>query len=263
MLVDGKAVATKILADVAIEVSALVKAPKLSAITCAPNFETQKYLQLKKQKAASVGIGLNVVELSQMATTSEVVACVKQVAKESDGIVVQLPLPPQIDRDAVLRAVPMEKDPDGFLYGVNEKACLSPVVGAIDEISKLHQIIWSDKKVCVLGQGRLVGLPATVYAKSKGAQVQVFDIDTFDEAELKNADIIVSGIGRPHFIVRKMVKPGVIIFDAGASEDGGVLAGDVDAEVAKVASLMTPVPGGIGPITIAYLLRNLLHLQSQ
>ncbi|MCA9359131.1 bifunctional 5,10-methylenetetrahydrofolate dehydrogenase/5,10-methenyltetrahydrofolate cyclohydrolase [Candidatus Kaiserbacteria bacterium] len=263
MMVDGKAIATKILTEISKEVGQLSRPPKLSAITCAPNFETQKYLQLKKAKAASVGIGLNVVELSQMATTAEVVASIKQVLKDSDGIVVQLPLPPQIDRDAVLRAVPVEKDPDGFLYGVTVNACLSPVVGAIDEISKFYNVDWAGKKVIVLGQGRLVGLPAAAYARSKSDMVQVFEIDTFDEKELKTADIIVSGIGRPHFITKKMVKPGVVIFDAGTSEDGGVLVGDVHTEVASVASLLTPVPGGIGPITIAYLLRNLLRLSSQ
>lgn len=263
MMVDGRAIATKILTEISKEVRQLSRPPKLSAITCAPNFETQKYLQLKKAKAASVGIGLNVVELSQMATTAEVVASIKQVLKDSDGIVVQLPLPPQIDRDAVLRAVPVEKDPDGFLYGVAENACLSPVVGAIDEISKFYNVDWAGKKVIVLGQGRLVGLPAAAYARSKSDTVQVFEIDTFDEKELKTADIIVSGIGRPHFITKKMVKPRVVMFDAGTSEDGGVLVGDVHTEVASIASLLTPVPGGIGPITIAYLLRNLLRLSSQ
>ncbi|MCA9356841.1 bifunctional 5,10-methylenetetrahydrofolate dehydrogenase/5,10-methenyltetrahydrofolate cyclohydrolase [Candidatus Nomurabacteria bacterium] len=263
MLVDGKAIAGYILEAVAREVTALDYVPKLSVITCAPNFETQKYLEMKKQKAGAVGINLNVVELAVDSVTKDVTDCIEQVAKESDGVLVQLPLPSQIDREVVLSAVPVDKDPDGFLYGREEGACLPPVVGAIDEISTKYNLDWASKKVIVLGQGRLVGQPAASYAEKNGAEVTIFTKETFDQSKLKTADIIISGIGQPHFITRELVKDGVIIFDAGASEDGGVLAGDVHPEVAEVASLFTPVPGGIGPITIAYLLRNLLRLVRQ
>ncbi|MCB9812553.1 bifunctional 5,10-methylenetetrahydrofolate dehydrogenase/5,10-methenyltetrahydrofolate cyclohydrolase [Candidatus Nomurabacteria bacterium] len=261
MLVDGKTIAAEILAEVAKTVAGGPKGPpRLSAITCAPNFETQKYLEMKRTKAASVGVVLNVVELPQGATTEMAAACIRQVAAQSDGIVVQLPLPPQIDREAVLTAVPVSKDPDGFRYGEVPEACLSPVVGAIDEISRRHDVAWEGKQVVVLGGGRLVGQPAAAYARGRGAMVTVLTRDTYDTAALRPADIIVSGIGQPHFITADLVKPGVVIFDAGTSEDGGVLVGDVDPAVAAQAALLTPVPGGIGPITIAYLLRNLVQL---
>ncbi len=261
---DGKAIAEGILAEVAKVVAARPKGgPQLTAITCAPNFETQKYLEMKKQKAFSAGVSLNIVELPAEATTEEVVACVLRVGSETDGVVVQLPLPVQVDKDVVLEAVPLNKDPDGFRYGKEEDSCLPPVVGAIDEISKVHDISWADKEVVILGEGRLVGLPSKHYAEARGAKVTTMNKDTFSEESLKKADIIVSGIGQPGFIKADMVKEGVVIFDAGTSEEGGVLVGDVAKEVASKAKLLTPVPGGIGPITIAYLLRNLVHLVRQ
>lgn len=263
MLVDGKALAAAILVDVKNEVEKLGFSPRLSAITCAPNFETRKYLEIKKTKAAAVGITLNVVELPADVTTDEAVACVKQVSEQSDGVVVQLPFPVQINRDKLIQAVPVMKDPDGFRYGEVIEACFSPVVGAIDEIGKQHGVSWSGKKVVILGDGLLVGRPSVVYARNKTAQVVVLTKDTYDQNQLLLADIIISGIGQPHFIKSEMVKEEVIIFDAGTSEDGGVLVGDVDPMVGSKAKLLTPVPGGIGPITIAYLLRNLVNLVRQ
>lgn len=263
MLVDGKLIATGILESVAKKVSTLSHAPRLTAVTCAPNFETQKYLKMKKAKASSVGVVLNVVELPEEATTQEVILCVMQVAKVSDGVVIQLPLPPRIDRDAVLATVAPSKDPDGFQYGVVDGVVFTPVVGAIDEISKYYHVDWSGKKVVVLGEGRLVGKPAAYYARQRGADVQVMVKETFDAAVLKTADIIVSGAGQAKLITADSIKEGVVVFDAGTSEDGGVLVGDAAPDVASKASLLTPVPGGIGPITIAYLLRNLVQLARQ
>jgi methylenetetrahydrofolate dehydrogenase (NADP+)/methenyltetrahydrofolate cyclohydrolase len=260
MLVDGKKIASDLLLEVSAKVSKLEKTPRLSAITCAPNFETQKYLEMKKKKAASVGVILNVVELPEDARTEDVLSCLREVCKVSDGVVVQLPLPPQIDRDKVLESIPVDKDPDGFKFGVVEAACLSPVVGAIDEISRRHGVDWEDKKVVILGEGRLVGVPCLHYVHTKKSQVEIFNKDNFVESKLEDADIIITGIGQPNFIRDYHIKNGVVIFDAGTSEDGGVLVGDVSIEVGHKASLLTPVPGGIGPITIAYLLRNLVDL---
>jgi len=264
MIVDGKTIASDILAEVQATVAVhSVHTPRLSAITCAPNFETRRYLAMKKEKAALVGININLVELASDASTEDVIACVERVAKASDGVVVQLPLPSQINREAVLGSVPVDKDPDGFYYGLSDQACLPPVVGAIDEISSRYRVDWKDKEVVVLGQGRLVGLPVTHYAVAVGSKVRTYTRANITEIELGTADIIVSGIGQPHFVTKDMVKAGVVVFDAGTSEDGGVLVGDVHPEVGSVASLFTPVPGGIGPITIAYLLRNLSKLVSQ
>lgn len=263
MIVDGKALATTLLKSVQAEVDTAGQTFTMTAVTCAPNFETKKYLTMKKRQAAAVGVSLNVVELPHDATTEQTVACVEVVAAESDGVVVQLPLPDHIDKDAVLAAVPVEKDPDGFAYGEKRDRLLPPVVGAIDVISNAHAIEWKNKRVVILGTGRLVGTPAARYARKRGARVRIYDKSNLDMASLKTADIIVSGIGQPAFLTVDMLGHGVVVFDAGTSEDGGVLVGDAHADVATIASLVTPVPGGIGPITIAYLLKNLVTLARQ
>ena len=113
----------------------------------------------------------------------------------------------------------------------------------------------------VLGAGRLVGAPVARFLNSAGAQVTTLtELDEQPFEIIKTADVIVTGIGQPHFIKPEHVKEGVVIFDAGTSEDGGFMVGDVEPDVAHKAALFTPVPGGIGPITVALLLRNLASL---
>jgi methylenetetrahydrofolate dehydrogenase (NADP+)/methenyltetrahydrofolate cyclohydrolase len=253
MIIDGKATAKRIYDEVARDVATLSKQPVMAAIACAPNFETQKYLELKKRKAAEVGIALRVVELPEDVSTEEAIACVLAVAPQVDGVVVQLPFPPHIDREALLSAVPADKDPDGFSYGQIEGACVPPVTGAILVIADAYEVTLFDKNIAVLGAGRLVGAPVTILTEA----------DTNIEDVLNNAEVIITGIGRPHFVTPDMVKEGVLIFDAGTSEDGGVVVGDVRPDVADKAALFTPVPGGIGPVTVAVLLRNLVTLVRQ
>lgn len=262
MKVDGKTIATDILEQLKKSIQSERKLT-LSAITCTPNFETQKYLELKKRRAAAVGISLNVIELPASATTGQVIECVQAVAQQSDGVVVQLPLPEHIESDAVLRAVPKAKDPDVFSYGEKNDRVLPPVIAAIAVISQIHELEWKNKRVVVLGQGRLVGIPAARYARKQGARVRVYEKGTLDVSSLKTADIIISGMGQPRFIEPQMVSEGVIIFDAGTSEDGGELVGDMHPDTADHTALYTPVPGGIGPLTIALLLRNLYDLSRQ
>jgi methylenetetrahydrofolate dehydrogenase (NADP+)/methenyltetrahydrofolate cyclohydrolase len=262
MKVDGKKIAEDIIKQLKLDMSSVPKLV-LTAVVCAPNFETQRYLALKQKRAAAVGISLNVVELPQDVTTDQAIECVTTVAQHSAGVVVQLPFPEHVDKDALLRSVPVNKDPDGFSYGEKRDRLLPPVAGAIDEISKVHEIEWKNKKVVILGKGRLVGIPVARYARKQGAKVRVYEDGTLDTSSLKTADIIVSGIGQPKFITADMVREGVVLFDAGTSEDGGELVGDMHPDVANVASLYTPVPGGIGPLTIALLLRNLYDLSRQ
>jgi methylenetetrahydrofolate dehydrogenase (NADP+)/methenyltetrahydrofolate cyclohydrolase len=230
-------------------------------ITCAPNFETQKYLALKKRRAREVGIALSLIEFQADATTAMLVDAVTVAARTSSGVVVQLPLPAHIDREAVLAAIPVTHDPDGFWYGSHGSACVPPVVEAIAEILRRYEVPCAEAQVVVLGAGRLVGRPAVAYMQAAGAHVSLFTEPSVAQQEaLKTADIIISGIGVSHYITPDMVKSGVVVCDAGTSEDGGILVGDVDPAVAEKAALFTPVPGGIGPITIAALLSNLVKL---
>ncbi len=261
MIIDGKAIAERIYGEVAAMASACSRTPRLAAVTCNPNFETRKYLELKKKKAAEVGVTLDVIELKDTISTEEAVASIEALLPSVDGVVVQLPFPPHIDRELLLNSIPADKDPDGFGYGEKEGACLPPVVAALAEIAKTYGFVFKDRKVAVLGQGRLVGMPVATFLKREGAHVTVVTEENIAPREiLKSAEIIVSGIGKPHFITVDDVPSGSIVFDAGTSEDGGFMVGDVHPNVAFKAALITPVPGGIGPITIAVLLRNLVSL---
>lgn len=262
-MVDGKAIAAAIIADTRARVGVLraFGVPTLAIITCAPDFATRKYLDLKQRKAAAAGVAVVVEELPETATTAEVVAAIAAAALTCPGVVVQLPLPRHVDREAVLAAVPVTHDPDGFWYGRNPEALPSPVVVAVAEIATQHGLVFKGKKVVVLGNGRLVGQPITSFLRAEGAEVVVVTAESAGGPEaLAAADIIVSGVGKPHLITADMVQEGVVVFDAGTSEDGGVLAGDMHPLVASKAALFTPVPGGIGPVTVAALLANTVTL---
>lgn len=265
MLVDGKAIAQEVLETVATSVAAGSSVPKLAIVTCAPNFETGKYLELKKRRAKEVGINATVIELMEDCTTEECIKTLEVAVDQSDGVVVQLPLPDHIDTDQVLARIPASHDVDGIHYD-GEYGALPPVVGAIAQIAQRHEVSLGGKQVVVIGAGRLVGTPALLWAHEQGATVTLLTKET-DEGEsttaLATADIIISGAGVPGLITKDKIKDGVVIFDAGTSEDGGTLVGDADPNVAEVASLLTPVPGGIGPVTIACLLHNLVSLRQK
>ncbi len=255
MIIDGKKIAEGVYEKLRADVALLARAPRLAVITCAPNFETQKYLALKEKKAHDVGILTKIIELTEESVTEDFLIAVKFAVSEADGVIVQLPLPAHIDTEVVLNAIPHTHDVDALNH-TNTKV-LSPVVGALYEILLLNNIDVREKQVTVIGSGRLVGLPASQWFMRAGAHVSVVIKDTVNISEYtKNADIIVCGAGVPGLLTPDMVKDGVIILDAGTSEDGGVLKGDAHSDCALKASLFTPVPGGIGPMTIAILLRN-------
>lgn len=266
MIVDGKQIAADIAELVAntIKIEAII--PKMVVLTCDPNFETRKYLELKKKKAEALGVNIEVKELAPSSSTDDMLTAIKAAIDSADGIIVQLPLPKTIDTAEVLKAVPATHDVDAFSYTGDIDQVLPPVVGAIEEIAIRHKVSFSGKTVVIFGSGRLVGAPAAIYARSKGAKVIVLTETNTQEERLKataSADIIILGAGKPNLLTPEMVKSGVVVFDAGASEDGGLLVGDASSEVAAKAGVFTPVPGGIGPITVALLYRNLLELKAR
>jgi methylenetetrahydrofolate dehydrogenase (NADP+)/methenyltetrahydrofolate cyclohydrolase len=261
MIVDGKAIAENIYRSIKIELQGGVHPPTLTVFACAPNIETKKFLEIKKRRAAELGIDVAMMEFAADSTTAEVVEVVKVAASRAEGIIVQLPFPSSIDTEQVISSLPARLDVDALHYDGGSDMILPPVVGAIAEIARVHEVSFSGKQVVVLGHGRLVGKPAALWAKAEGAIVTVIDKNTSDASDvLLSADIIISGTGSPSLITPDKIKEGVIIFDAGTSEEGGQLKGDADPACAARAALFTPVPGGIGPITIALLFRNLLVL---
>lgn len=264
MIVDGRTIAGLIYKEIQNEVSHMRTKPHLTVFTCAPNFETQKYLLLKKRKALEVGVSVNVIEFPSTITTEEVITSVIHARMQTDGIVVQLPFPKHVNIDAVLQAIPKACDVDAVHYDGSDDVVLPPVVGAIKEVAVTHDVLFAAQDVVVVGNGRLVGAPASLWCQKQGAQVRIITKETKNsEGIIQSAHILILGAGKPGLITADMIADKSIIFDAGTSEDGGVLKGDAHPNCAAKASLFTPVPGGIGPITIAVLLRNLIILASR
>jgi methylenetetrahydrofolate dehydrogenase (NADP+) / methenyltetrahydrofolate cyclohydrolase len=257
MIVDGKSIAAEVLSELEKEILHAGIVPVLTIITCAPNFETKKYLALKEQKAHSIGVVTNRIDLPETSTTDLLVTEIRQASANAHGVIVQLPLPAHIDTETVLRAIPVTHDVDAL--NPDTQDILSPVVRSFAKILGMYAYVVPSAYVTIVGSGRLVGLPAYRWFQEQGAHVSVVTKDTESiELYTKQADIVVLGAGKVGLLRPQFVKDGVVILDAGTSEDGGELRGDADPLCAEKARIFTPVPGGIGPITIAMLLANVV-----
>lgn len=258
MIIDGKKIAKEILEDVRKEIEALPRPLTLGIVSIEPDFATGKFLSIKRDVARVLGVSLIEERIPSVAQTQDVLGVVKELILQTDGVVIQLPLPPSLNTEALLRLLPSSHDVDGL---GGSPFIRPPVIEAMREILKRHELVLKGKRVVVVGEGRLVGIPAAKWLREEGAHVAVVRKDDTDhEKEFKNADIIVLGAGDPGLLQPHMIKEGVVILDAGTSEAGGKLAGDADPECAKHASLFTPVPGGIGPVAVVMIFKNLLTL---
>lgn len=233
----------------------------LEAIVIAPTPATRSYLALKERAVTSVGGTLVVTDLAPDVTEEEGIA--SMVASSADALIVQLPVPPALRTDALLNAVPRAKDADvlsreardAFMRG-EEGALLPPVVGAVAEILLHAAVPIPGARVVVVGEGRLVGEPVAAWLTQQGGVVTSMNENTFSEDQLRDADIIVSGAGVPNLIHSHMLKHGVVLIDAGTSTAAGKITGDSHPDCAERASVYSPVPGGVGPIAVAFLVRN-------
>ena len=265
MIVDGRLIAN----DIKEQLKKKITGKQLSLVVfvMSQSLATQKFIEIKRKFANDIGIDVLVEELPDDISTKIVLGKVGEASAEHQGIIIQLPLSSHIDTDRVRNAVPASHDVDviadasfaQFQQGVS--SVLPPVAGAIAEIVLRYSVSVTGKNAVIVGAGRLVGKPAEVWFKNQGAEVIILDKHTANlKAETRKADILVLGAGIPGFIMPDMIKDGVVIFDAGTSEAEGKLAGDADPACASKAALFTPVPGGIGPITIAMIFKNLLTL---
>lgn len=214
------------------------------------------FVKIKERAAERLGVTLVREELPEGTNTHEAVAAVLSLAEKVDGIIVQLPLPNQIDVEAVLAAIPGEKDVDGISLSPRVRP---PVAEAVKEILEYSNTDVAGKKAAVVGSGRLVGRPCAKLLEELGVSVTVLDRgDSLDA--LTDADVVVLGTGEPGLVQPEHLKQGVILVDAGTSEDGGKVKGDADPACAEVASVFTPVPGGVGPVAVAMIFKNLYEL---
>lgn len=267
MLVDGRKIAKDLEEKLSTEL--LFSTPKkVCFVTFGGNAATEQFVKMKSRVAERIGIAVEIKSYPEVRTTNEAKEIVSVLGKNDyDGIVVQLPLTSGIDTQTILDEIPPLKDID-VLGTVAKNAYMNggtnrvpPVARAVQEILESCGIKLTRKKIVVVGRGRLVGEPVHLMLRRMNVLHDVVDIDTPESeklALLKNADVIISGIGVPHGIKPSMVKQGVVLIDAGTSEQAGKLAGDIDPACEDKASYLTPVPGGVGPVTVVSLLRNLL-----
>lgn len=267
MIIDGKAIAAEILARAKERAGHLPHAPRVVAIVANETLATRSYLTIKGKRATDAGCELVLKQFPESISTGELHLAVTNA--DADSVIVQLPLPAGIDTDRVCNAIPVEKDADVLSYAARELfeegaecALLPPVVAAVAEILGRARFHIPRKKAVVIGRGRLVGAPVASWLKAQGAEVTVITEAGMPAAApaIAEADLIVSGAGRPHLIKPDMIKEGVVLIDAGTSESAGVLAGDADPACAPKCSAFTPVPGGVGPIAVAMLFQNAVLL---
>ncbi|MBQ7165259.1 MAG: bifunctional methylenetetrahydrofolate dehydrogenase/methenyltetrahydrofolate cyclohydrolase FolD [Clostridia bacterium] len=267
-IIDGKALSAKMRSEIAEKIKGYAVKPCLAVVMVGEDPASAIYVRNKGKACSEVGMVSVTRVLPENASQAEVEAVVGELAADDKihGILVQLPLPAHIDADAVLSLIPTEKDVDGFspqnvgnmLLG---KPCLSACTpsGAV-ELIKYAGVEISGKHAVVVGRSNIVGKPAAILLLKENATVTVCHSKTADIAAItKQADILVVAVGKPKFITADMVKEGATVIDVGINRIDGKVVGDVDFEsVSAKAGAITPVPGGVGPMTITMLLKNTL-----
>jgi methylenetetrahydrofolate dehydrogenase (NADP+)/methenyltetrahydrofolate cyclohydrolase len=267
-IIEGNSIAKKILADIKSEIEGLKIRPKLAIISYNPDKRSRVYIDLKIKKAKEIGIECEVIDwsgkdLNECKNRMQILAEDNSV----NAIIVQLPMLGLDNFQEVLDLIPPSKDVDGLSAETldslkNNKQSLIPATPkAILEIIEQENIDFSGKNILVVGQGKLVGLPLSIILKNKGYDVTTADNNTKNLKGLAQyADIIISATGSPKLLKGDMIKLGSIVLDAGAAEASGKIVGDVDYEsVEPKTSAISKVPGGIGPVTVACLLENVLQ----
>ena len=272
MVIDGRKIAEKILEETKVEFTKLKKLPFLAAVLVGDDTGSRRFLELKKKAAEKIGIDCRLYEFPKGISNGELRKNLNQIVKATacGGMIIELPLPAHLNPQYILNAVPEKKDPDvlsqksqgAFWTGRSE--VLPPSVEAVKSILEEYKIEPKGKTTAVFGYGLLVGKPVSHWLASQGATVSVINEFTLNaERYSLNADLVISGVGKPGLIKSDMIKEGAIVIDFGFAGTEEEIAGDVDfQEVGKRASLITPVPGGTGPIVVAAVLRNLVILIS-
>lgn len=270
-VLDGVAAAKAIRQEVALKVAKLKNRPGLATVLVGEDPGSRSYVDGKHRDCSQAGINSIRIELPQTVSQAELLNEIDNLngSKDCSGFIVQLPLPTHIDTNKVLSAIDPDKDADG-LHPINlGKLVLSQggvipcTPKAIVELLGRNEISLSGKEVVIIGRGTTVGRPLSLLLSSKGidATVTIVHSKSSDiKSHTKRADVVIAALGKAHFLTADMVKEGVVAIDVGITRTSEGLVGDIDPEVMKVASAFAPMPGGVGPMTRAMLLSNLLAL---
>lgn len=269
IILDGKALAAKCKQEVKKEAESLARTPGLAVIIVGNNPASRVYVNSKRKDCEECGFLSEEYALPEETTQGELISLIQQlnVREDIDGILCQLPLPDGIDEEAVLMAISPEKDVDGF-HPMNMGALLVGKEGflpctpyGIMEILKEYDIAPKGKRCVVIGRSNIVGKPMALLLLQKHGTVTICHSRTQNLAEIcRTADILVAAVGKVNMVTADMVKPGAVVIDVAMNRnEAGKLCGDVDYPAVKeLAWAITPVPGGVGPMTRAMLMKNTL-----
>ena len=271
-IIDGKALAGEVEAETLERAKKLANkgiVPGLATVLVGENPASQMYIRLKHSACSRAGIRSENVLLPESSTEEEIIAKIEELSLREDinGILLQLPLPGGLNPQRAMMSILPEKDVDGFhprnmgalLLGAERLVPCTPL-GIIYALERLDKKL-EGAEVVIIGHSNVVGKPLAAMMLNRNATVQVCHVFTRDLAEhTRDADILVVAAGVPGLIKKEMVRPGAYIFDVGINRVGDKTVGDVDyEEVSQIAGAITPVPGGVGPLTVAMLLRQTLN----
>jgi methylenetetrahydrofolate dehydrogenase (NADP+)/methenyltetrahydrofolate cyclohydrolase len=270
-ILDGKALSQRIKSDISGLVKQLAKPPGLGTILVGSDPGSVSYVAGKHRDCAEVGITSIRIDLLDSASEKEILDAVAQLNKDANctGFIVQLPLPAGVDAQKVLASVDPKKDADGLHPNnlgklVLDTKTITPCTPkAILRLLTEYKINLSGKSVLVIGRGTTVGRPLSILLSQKAVNATVTLAHTATSnlnQLLKDADVVIAAIGKSHFVKPAMIKPGAVVIDVGITRSGAQLLGDVDPAITEIASYFAPMPGGVGPMTRAMLLSNLLEL---
>lgn len=259
---DGKKLRNDILDELKAKISGMEIKPTLAAILVGDDPVSVHYVDLKKKISEKIGIKFSLIKFDSNISEDYLINKIDELNNdpEIDGIMVQIPLPSHIDKFEVVNALSPEKDVDGLRFCGGFKSCFTPpVVRAVLAAVELSGKKINESETLIIGRGFLVGWPLAQCLEEAVKGLIIADKDTKNLIEIsRTADILISAAGTPGLIKPEMVKDSVVLIDAGTSEVGGKQVGDIDPKCYSKALFYTPVPGGIGPLTIAYLMKNLV-----
>ena len=271
IILDGKATAAVIKDELRQVVSTMAKKPGLGTILVGDDAGSHSYVTGKHKDCAEVGINSIRIDLPATASQSDVAAAIKDLnnSNECTGYIVQLPLPNGINANSILESINPNKDADG-LHPLNlgklvlgARAPLPCTPRAILELLNRYSITTPGKEIVVIGRGLTVGRPLGLLLSQRGSDATVTTTHTKTKdliSHTRRADIVIAAIGSAHFLTSEMIKPGAVVLDVGITRINSGLQGDVDPDIVKIASAFAPMPGGVGPMTRAMLLSNVVEM---
>jgi len=275
-ILDGKKIAAEIQADVREKFAALAAdrttPPKLVSIVAGQQKDARLYVKMQRRAAESIGIGFDIIEFDDHISQEEVISSVKALNEDDavTSIIIQHPLPNGMVHDTVVSMIAPEKDAEG-IHPLNlgkifrQDAEIVPCTpGAVMKILRVREVDLYGKNVVIVGHSPIVGKPLSLMMLNETATTSVCHLGTAEKGDVRkytrDADVLVVAVGKAGLVKKDWVKEGVIIIDVGINNISGKIVGDVDFEaVAPKASIITPVPGGVGPVTVSILMRNVLR----